>query len=421
MKKKFIIEKYSDEEQRELANVLKSKRIELGKNLDEVAEGVCSTSYLSRIENNLVRFQEPYLKMLFEKLNIDYDTLKESRRNNLFVEIVKKVLMGCSKEYQDDIVKIMESNCFLGTERDLIILYDNILTNKYEETQYFIDRLQTVCNHFSNGEMAFFMYLVALYYYKINQYTLAYSQIKILTNMDINDEIIEWLIKELSMDVYYSVGKKLDYIMLYVDFVKNAPLPFFKDLLVKQRFKMITLESESSYSKALIKMEEYKESLASLNIDIQTEFYYNLGIIHLLNGKYQEAINTLISVKPTVAMIKILSFALLNLEKSKRNDSFEKAIDVINNYGFTKFDDLAKNICYYVSTKLENKTENSPRLLNFLKNNVFNLLETSFDYMVYCYTLMEIFQLNMKCSKYKDSCNLILKLFNGFENKLLNN
>lgn len=419
MKKKYLIHKYSDEEQRELANILKTKRIELGKNLDEVASGVCSTSYLSRIENNLVRLQEPYLKMLFEKLDIDYETLKENRKNNLFVEIVKKVLLGYDKEYTEELEKIMALNCYLGTERDLILLYDNILKNNYEETQYVIDKLQEICNHFTNSEMIFFMYLVALYYYKTNQTTLAYHQVRILSNVKIDDEIIDWVVKELSMDIYYLVGNKADYIMLYASFVKNAPLPYFNDLLIKQKMKMITIEAESNYEVAIHKMEEYHENLATFNQDIQNEYYYHLSIIDLIHGKYQEVIHLLMKRELTTPMVKILSIALLYIEREFKNK--EVVLNVLNNYNFTKYDDLIKNICYYATTKFENHSDSPSKSLNFLKNNVFNLLNSSFDQMIYEHILKEMIHLYIRCSKYKESCNLILKVFDGLKNKILNN
>lgn len=74
MKKEgFLRKEQMSSEQRELAMLLKNKRIEQGRKLEDIASGICSTSYLSRIENNQVKLQDPYLRMLFEKLDINYD------------------------------------------------------------------------------------------------------------------------------------------------------------------------------------------------------------------------------------------------------------------------------------------------------------------------------------------------------------
>ncbi|MEI3527268.1 MAG: helix-turn-helix transcriptional regulator [Bacilli bacterium] len=63
-------------------NNFKSEEIEQGRKLEDIASGICSTSYLSRIENNQVKLQDPYLRMLFEKLDINYDDLKQERQTN---------------------------------------------------------------------------------------------------------------------------------------------------------------------------------------------------------------------------------------------------------------------------------------------------------------------------------------------------
>ncbi len=419
MKKKYLISRYSDEEQKELTGILKNKRIELGKNLDEVASGVCSTSYLSRIENNLVRLQEPYLKMLFEKLDINYDKLKESRKNNMFVEIVKKVLLNRGNDYEDEVNKILESNYYLGSERDLIILYDKILKNSFDESIRIIEKLQLLCDYFSNSEMTFFMYLVTLYYYKTNQTNLAYSQIRILINTNIFDPIIEWVAKELAMNIYFSVGMNVEYILIYSNFIKDAPMPYFKDLIIKHRFKMISIESNSNFQNALLDMKEYENNIQSLNSDNQDEYHYQLSLIYFNHQQYKNAINVLLDKNLNSQMVKILAISLVNLEENLENKDI--LINKLNNYGFSKYDELIKNISYYSTNKLIGNIDNSSRQLVFLKNNVFNYLNNSFDKVIFNFIIKEIIKIDIKCSKYKEACNLMIRLLDGLEKEFLNN
>mgnify|MGYP000216019176 FL=1 len=105
MNKKYHID-LNENYQKELARILKAKRLEQGKSLEEVSKGICSTSYLSRLENNQVKLQDPYLKMLFEKLSINYDDLKQARKKNLFLDIIKKQLLQQTMAYQETINKI---------------------------------------------------------------------------------------------------------------------------------------------------------------------------------------------------------------------------------------------------------------------------------------------------------------------------
>ena len=52
---------------------LKRKRIEKGMKLEDVSSGICSISYLSRIENNQSKPDEDSLKLLFERLDLNYE------------------------------------------------------------------------------------------------------------------------------------------------------------------------------------------------------------------------------------------------------------------------------------------------------------------------------------------------------------
>ena len=106
MKKEgFLRKEQMSSEQRELAMLLKNKRIEQGRKLEDSASGICSTSYLSRIENNQVKLQDPYLRMLFEKLDINYDDLKKERQTNIFIELVKYQLLEQYDKYASKIAK----------------------------------------------------------------------------------------------------------------------------------------------------------------------------------------------------------------------------------------------------------------------------------------------------------------------------
>lgn len=159
MNKKYHID-LNENYQKELARILKAKRLEQGKSLEEVSKGICSTSYLSRLENNQVKLQDPYLKMLFEKLSINYDDLKQARKKNLFLDIIKKQLLQQTMAYQETINKMIESNNYLDVEQELVLLYDNIIKGNFEEATLVMEKLDSNHYQFSQMEKLFYMYLV---------------------------------------------------------------------------------------------------------------------------------------------------------------------------------------------------------------------------------------------------------------------
>ena len=129
---------YNEKQQKEIAKILKLKRLEQKMNLEDLSDGICSVSYLSRMENGYVKLQEPYVKQLFEKLNIDYDDLKKSRQTNLFLDVIKRNLLNQKNDYQKLIEKIVSSNHYLDVEQELILLYDALLNKRFDDTIFSI-------------------------------------------------------------------------------------------------------------------------------------------------------------------------------------------------------------------------------------------------------------------------------------------
>ena len=85
---------------KEKAAFLRRKRLEQGKKLEEVAEGICSVSYLSRIEKNQVEVNEEYYRSLFEKLDLNYDEVNENRNHDYLIDLLilplhRSYLMYC--------------------------------------------------------------------------------------------------------------------------------------------------------------------------------------------------------------------------------------------------------------------------------------------------------------------------------------
>ena len=386
--KKYKISKDNVDEyfQKQITKILKSKRMELGKSLEEVSQGICCTSYLSRIENNQVKLQEMYLKPLFEKLDIDYDALKEERKNNQFVELMEKILF-----------------------------YDNMIHENYEEIILIMDRLETVVDHLGNQELIFYMYLVALYYRKTNQLNKAYRQINILRKMQVEDKILSWVIYELAMDIYFAIGKETLYVRMCLHFLKDAPSIYFSKDIFKHKLKMAVIEAKDSVEQALNKMNEYYLSVNDSDLKVSEMYRYHLGLIYLSQRRYQDMVSLLSQGVLSARIVKLLAVGIHHLESASEYLSIVK---LINHYEFTKYDELMKNFCTYVTMKVENTT--TQRLQGYLKTNVFQLLKYYFDSIVYENVIEEMFHLSVKSSKYKEACQLIMRIFAGLEQDILN-
>lgn len=400
--------------QTELARILKAKRLEQGKSLMEVASGICSVSYLSRLENNQIKFQDPYLKMLFEKLAINYDELKKARKQNLFLSLIKKNLLHQTIAYKEMLNEMVKSNNYLDVERELVLLYDNLLENNFDEATFIMAKIDANNYYYSNMEKIFYIYLVVLFYYKTGQINMAYRHLKVLLSYKIDDEILYWVIFELAMEINFELGKNTIYIRDYMRFIKDAPANYFTNHFICHKFKMIYLESMDAFSQSVDKIKTYFSELNTSDENIKEAYYYCLGLIYLQANKYEMVLQLLSEVKLRPRIVKLLVIALMNVENAT---SYYHIIKMLNNYPFSKYDELIKNLYDYVMLKIGNA--NAFKMNSLLKNKIYNNLQSYFNQIAYQAIIKELLLFDVKNSKYKDGCHLMINYFNKLKNQII--
>ena len=70
--------------------LIKKQRKELDISLEALSHGVCSPSYLSKIENNILVANDDIYNLLFKKLGIStMDTIKEEKIKQMLDNVIK--------------------------------------------------------------------------------------------------------------------------------------------------------------------------------------------------------------------------------------------------------------------------------------------------------------------------------------------
>lgn len=97
--------------------LIKKQRKELDISLEALSHGVCSPSYLSKIENNILVANDDIYNLLFKKLGIStMDTIKEEKIKQMLDLFFKYYMSSDSKvfkiinellEYKDEVVSIL--------------------------------------------------------------------------------------------------------------------------------------------------------------------------------------------------------------------------------------------------------------------------------------------------------------------------
>lgn len=223
--------------------LLKRKRQEHHMTLENLCQGICTVSYLSRIENNLVDVEEKYYISLFKKLDIDFNELKEVKENEVFTELLKCYLQESDEEAIEIISNALKSNFYVEIEIELMVLYDNIIHCLYSEALKQILDFNNKTNTLLDSELNFFLFLTALYAYRTNQAIFAYRQIIFLCEAQLVNSIYKYAVFDLALDIFDNIGAKEQFLKYYSLLINDKYSAVYPKSAMKHQAQKLLVES----------------------------------------------------------------------------------------------------------------------------------------------------------------------------------
>lgn len=232
-----------NEKKKKYGVLLKRKRIEQHYTLEQVAEGVCAVSYLSRIENNLVDVEEKYYVSLFKKFDIDFDKLKEAKENEIYDDLLKCYLNEDDIQATELISNALKTGYYMDIEIELMVLYDNIIHCLYSEALNQIIDLNDKTHLFMDTELNFYIFLTALYAQRTNQAIYAYRQIVFLCECSFASAIYKYAVYDLALDVFENIGANEQFLKYYYLLNNDKYHTLYPKSALKHQAQKINIES----------------------------------------------------------------------------------------------------------------------------------------------------------------------------------
>ncbi len=406
--------KKEDYGSKNLSQFLKRKRAELGLRLEDLCNGVCSCSYLSRIENSVVDVNPMYYQALFEKMNINYEELKKERSRNLYHEILQAYFCQNSSLIEELVKHALMCNNYVEIEIDLMLLFYNIITYKFDEARDIIIKLNNVYDTFSNVELIFYLYAYALYSYYTNQNKKAYKQILVLISIQYEDTLIECAIYDLAFRIMFMVGQTSLCLKCYYHLKNIAIQPLLNINLCLDSLIVKTLDASIDYD---LNLRNFNESIKFLDLEVKENkelYYYTLGKIYLTSGKYSDVYNLLIDNIISGRISSLLVSAAFHLHDYEINEKIKAQLKA---YVFNKYE---KNYQDYVSYMLMIFAGESEYVLyNYLRNIL--LVDSSFyDDELNHQIELQFIERSIGCSKYKDGLKYLFRKMKENKHEFLN-
>lgn len=288
-----------------IGHIIKSERINQSMKQTTLAKGICSTSYLSKIENNLTVPSEEVITFLLKKLNIEINQVSTEKENKVIFSLYELYKIGILKRDKEFIRESLHK----FTNQKLYFLQ----LNNYYSYHIYMFRLLLILDEDEDALQSSFNVIMkikddmdvkqkfiinlnlGLYSYLDGSFQEALSRLKMplkLINNGINEE---WEIAD-----FYNV-LSLTYLkcneFFNAIYYASKSLLYYKDNLLFERaidnYIVIGIahkemrkfqEAEKNYNLARKLAIDYKL------INYEEVIYQNLGSLHAIQGNHENAI-----------------------------------------------------------------------------------------------------------------------------------
>jgi hypothetical protein len=238
---KLIHRKNSKNKNNLYAQIIKNHRIQHHYTLQEMAKGICSISYLCKFERNAIDAEETYVRMIFERMHLDYEKVGKN--------IVDNGVISCLKAYLylnwSDIESIYQTidDTLYNSDNYLIKAFYFLIRSEYQAFSDCISTLDEIKENLSHEDIGIMMFLVIEYYCKTHQFREAKRYLEMLSGSIYESKGLNWLISEQNFTVGFNLRVFPMVYRYYYRLMSNHNMgyPNFRQMIV--RMKLLYLEA----------------------------------------------------------------------------------------------------------------------------------------------------------------------------------
>lgn len=402
---KTLNEKYQNNinnDKAKLSRFLKRRRMELGKTLEEVSEGVCSTSYLSKIENCLVDVDESYFQLLFEKLNLEYHAIVEERKTPIYEELLKAYLSNNVDYIEKRNIDAIKTNSYSDTEIEIALVLYNLVNGSIEEAFMSIEKLAVIQNTLSTEELVYLGFLKILYYTKTYQNSLIQEEIEILLSVLNNSELLYYALLDLALDYYFSSNQKVKFTEYFSKFNSNKYIGFFKNNSYRHQLQRLVFLSSENLKDDTEVESDFLLIKETLNEQTLTTYYIYYAIYLINKQKFEQAYLVLDKLDKCDEVLALMGFVVDKLNNMNYQVLYLKYLE--------EWDDDVKSpfVDYIEYVRLKFEQYSYGYLYSFLKNRVLDNQKIFQHYYLKELEYNEFYSVAFELGKYKEIARSVL-------------
>lgn len=290
-----------------VGHIIKTERIKQGMKQVVLAKGICTSSYLSRIEQELIIPSEEIIFLLLNKLNLDINKIRKStvEEEVLFSEylnnVYKEVIINKNRLITEEKLKELQNINYLFESQVLYYTYLLVLLRlrliigeDFSEIKKELQYLNDISSNFNPQQIYLLSINNAIYYYLISNYKEAIHYFEQIQSIDLKLE--DWEEAELNYMIALAYITD-DQTTISVNYLNKA-LDYFKDHFFMKRVLDchlligVTYKKNGQFNEALNHYLKAKEICEKFNLsdDHFGIIYHNLGALSITTGSREEGI-----------------------------------------------------------------------------------------------------------------------------------
>ncbi|MDD4000824.1 MAG: hypothetical protein PHX62_08055 [Bacilli bacterium] len=378
------------------SQIIKNERLKRHMTLEEMSKGICSISYLCKVEKNAIEPEESYIQAIFERVNLDYEKVGKNILEDGIRNLLKCYLYG-NYEGITDLYNQIDDSIFNAYNYMIKGLY-HLIKKDYREFQKVMRSLDKIKDTLLRDDIGVMLFLVVEYYCQTFQFYEAYNHLKYLNNRDFEYLELNWLILEQHYYVGVNLGNFPMAMKHYILLMKNMNIGYPSKRQVMVRLMLLSLKSSEYFHEVEKELENLR--MGTDDYAHYLDVYYWKLIIYIKGKNYLKVYDKIIeeNLLDDIRFIALLLYVADNIN----DDSYkENAVEIAEKFDYTDNDTFHYKFIRFMILKITANKQH--QVIDFLKYNVLPGRNTYYHHL---YTqVYEDYYLNYLCksSKYKEA------------------
>ena len=334
----------------DIGGFIKKKRKELNVTQDEISNGICSISYLSKIENNQIVPNDFYVKEIMSKLQVNEEVFYKSMKDK---EYIKRMIEAYFYMDQNEMSRIYQE--IKDIEHNIVINLCKLGYHVYfhhEDKNSYVMMLENLVNNMSDLDVKVYLYFASLYFTQNEKYKMALELILLSRKIQMSNDLLDGLFFELS----YYVKQRL--------LVKNcASEDYYHAMNIFNKYHNVNRIIYLALRKAqVLTKDNPKKALNILNTikvkelpnDIEDFYYYIKAEVLYQLGFYQEATLDLKHiVEGSEYYLRKMILLLLICQKEQDHEMITEIKKILKTYTPSRLEMRSKIYYHYLIQETE--------------------------------------------------------------------